>query len=175
MWTPANRTILSGTDVASHFRNHVDQIVCYGMRELTTELNMASWLRGWKQLLRPGGTLVAELKRHVQDQTWRDTARRYAEMASPLGFRLHMVNGCDVEWGGLLQPRLTGLEWARISSKYRCLSAQLGQHGRHGVLCAHLEEKARGAARGAADEFITDRSRLYGLFLQCHPAPWEDL
>ncbi|KAI4650436.1 uncharacterized protein J4E92_009064 [Alternaria infectoria] len=177
-WKPEYRHNLPGSVLAAYFRSPVHTLICIGMLELTTDINMAGWLSSWKQALFPGGSLVAELNWHWQDRTWRDTAKRYAEMASPLGFCLQSVNGFDVSMGGLLQSRVSQSERFRRASTYRRQAARLVRHGRHVQLGQYLESKAKDAeTKGvlAQDDFIVQGDRLYGRFVQCVPEPWVDI
>lgn len=155
----------------------VSKIACFGMLELTTDINMPAWLSSWKQVLQPNGVLIVQLNPHYTDLSWRETARRYAEIASPLGFELVSVNGCDVGWGALHQSCITPAEKARIATVYNNLSVQAGVHGRHRGLCHNLTEVAkRVGSRGAltVKEVIGRDDGLYGVFTQCHAQPWAD-
>ncbi|EMD95254.1 hypothetical protein COCC4DRAFT_149295 [Bipolaris maydis ATCC 48331] len=176
-WKPEYRHKLPGTVLKSYFRSQVNTLICIGMLELTNAINMAGWLRGWKCMLQPGGSLVVELSWDWQDRTWRDAAKRYAVMASPLGFRLQTVNGCDVFMGGLLQDRASQDERYRIASTYRRQASRLVARGRHARLGHTFEDKAKNLTRkGVLDEndFIKDGDKLYGRFVQCGPHAWSD-
>ncbi|XP_014559660.1 hypothetical protein COCVIDRAFT_35180 [Bipolaris victoriae FI3] len=176
-WKPEYRHNLPGAVLESYFRSQVNTVVCIGMLELTTDINMASWLRGWKCVLQPGGSLVVELSWDCQDRTWRDAAKRYAVMASPLGFCLQTVNGCDVFMGGLLQDRASQDERYRIASTYRRQASRLVARGRHAQLVHASEDKARNFAKKGGlhgGEFITNGDKLYSRFVQCEPRAWSD-
>ena len=186
-WTPEHSVCLSA-DVLRRYSSAVNTIACFGMPSLTTAANMAVWLPGWKQMLLPGGVLVVELVKDKKDSSWCDTARRYAEMASPLGLTLHKVNGCEVEWGSLQESSPTAFQKRQLAIQYESLAERMGVQGRRQGMCSELANHARNLegmttvaelvnhAQNLKDttEANKDSDGLYGLFVRRHAERWSE-
>ncbi|CAO2652456.1 Nn.00g007390.m01.CDS01 [Neocucurbitaria sp. VM-36] len=139
------------------------KVVCIGLPELTRAEIMSNWLEDWKKLLKPRGILTVQLQWESNDRTWRDAARRYADMAHLQGFKLEMVNGCDV--GRLGECRSYITDRARIVSNYGNLAAGLGTlPGDPHTKLRHLLEK-RAEEKLKPRELVKYGAELYGTFV----------